>query len=315
MNLVYNNILYKIIRIPVKLTINLFWFSLIKFVRFLGRKNDDYVFLQAYVKNRFLDISPNNWGDDLNKYLLELITNKKVVFVPYSSLLIHEKEPHYLFIGSILGFYCLDNCIVCGTGIQDPNKKLIGKPKAVISVRGPLTRKVLLKNGILCPKNYGDPALLLPLFYKPVIHFDNRKKYIAFIPHHLSNPEKVLEIGKKFKNRFQIKIIDLVNYSKWTDIIDSISNSCFVLSESLHGLIVSEAYGIPNVWVEFVEHPDYWDFKFLDFYYSIGKFNQKSKKLFCDYSIDELVQDAEKWKQGSIDFKGILNSCPFKNTK
>ena len=58
----------------------------------------------------------------------------------------------------------------------------------------------------------------------------------------------------------------MAKYEEWTDIIDSIAGSEFVVSESLHGLIVAEAYGVPSVWVELTEHPDWWSFKYNDFY-------------------------------------------------
>ena len=48
-------------------------------------------------------------------------------------------------------------------------------------------------------------------------------------------------------------ILSLFDYELWTDIVDAICSAKFVVSESLHGLIVAEAYGIPNAWVEFKE--------------------------------------------------------------
>ena len=60
----------------------------------------------------------------------------------------------------------MDNKIVYGTGAMNPNWKIIGKPNKIISVRGPKTRQVFVSNGIYCPECYGDPVLLLPVFYK-----------------------------------------------------------------------------------------------------------------------------------------------------
>ena len=109
----------------------------------------------------------------------------------------------------------------------------------------------------------------------------------------------------------------MTSYGKWTDIIDEITGSSFIISESLHGLIVAEAYNIPCVWVEFIDHlalqvNEDWNFKFLDFYESIGKHNMKSIKLYEDFNFDELMKKKDEWKPGTIDYEQLLNDFPFK---
>lgn len=64
---------------------------------------------------------------------------------------------------------CRKNTEVWGAGIIDGTKKLRYKPKKVYAVRGPLTRKVLLAQGVKCPEIYGDPALLVAKYYQPKI--------------------------------------------------------------------------------------------------------------------------------------------------
>lgn len=100
-------------------------------------------------------------------------------------------------------------------------------------------------------------------------------------------------------------------YDDWKYVIDKIVNSKFVISESLHGLIVAEAYGIPAVWVEFVEHNVEWKFKYLDFYESIGKCDMESIKLYNGFDIGKLMKKKEQWIKGKLEFKEMLNYFPF----
>lgn len=73
-------------------------------------------------------------------------------------------------IGSIIQFLGQD-CVVYGSGFlfrwampQFARKKL---KLDIRAVRGPLTRNVLMELGYKLPEVYGDPAILLPLFFTP----------------------------------------------------------------------------------------------------------------------------------------------------
>lgn len=64
---------------------------------------------------------------------------------------------------------CRRNTEVWGAGIISENSLLKEKPSKVYAVRGPLTRQRLIKEGIDCPEIYGDPALLIPYYYRPKV--------------------------------------------------------------------------------------------------------------------------------------------------
>ena len=83
----------------------------------------------------------------------------------------------------------MKNVTIYGSGIKNPSIRLIGKPQKIYSVRGPKTREILLENHIDCPPNYGDPALLLPMFYHPSI---SKKYEFGFIPNEATSEADLL---------------------------------------------------------------------------------------------------------------------------
>lgn len=260
----------------------------------------------------FGKIKKNNWGDDLNVYLFKMITHEKIWFVPFEQLFFAPKIKKYSLIGSIIGDYNLDDTIIYGSGAITSDPYLQGTPDKVLSVRGPLTRDILLKKGIECPAVYGDPALLLPLVYKP---HNKKSNKIGIIPHYRTLESNWLEYEwvDSLKKNNDIVVINMSQYKKWTDIIELICNCKIILSESLHGLIVAEAYSIPSLWVEIIPHnlPWEWNFKFNDFYSSIEKKGTDCVRIYNGYSVEEVLKKANDWKAGVIDYDSMLEAFPF----
>jgi pyruvyltransferase len=78
-----------------------------------------------------------------------------------------------MVIGSIIGWMTNKDSIIWGSGVREPDNPLPAIPRKVLAVRGPLTRKYLISQGVECPEIYGDPALLLPKIYP--LSFVNKK--------------------------------------------------------------------------------------------------------------------------------------------
>ena len=266
-------------------------------------KSGKTIVCEGYIVSKGRKIKHYNWGDDINVYMFEYISNITVLAVPIGNTFLKNID-HFLMIGSIISFYNLDNATIFGTGIIDEHQCLKGNPKCVISVRGPKTRQKLLVSGIDCPQQYGDPVLLLPLFYKPE---HKKSKKICIIPNMGTSYEEVEKSIKWLDEEYII--LDMTRYNKWTDIIDVIVSSEYVISESLHGLIVAETYGIPNVWVEFKEHQDYWSFKFQDFYESIGK--RSEQIIHLPLESKSVYYKKMNWRKGNIKYDNILSLYPF----
>lgn len=270
-----------------------------------SRKN---IMINAWVEVRYGKIKRRNWGDDINIFLLEQISNKKIIVRNQSLFHRYSKKLNYICIGSILGLYENKNSIIWGTGFIDENKYLLSKPLKICSVRGKYSRNLLLKAGYDCPPVYGDPALLVSRFYTPTI-IEKPKFRIGFILHYV---DECNQIVKRFKeNNNDCIIISLTDYDKWTDVIDKICSCEFIISSSLHGLIVSDTYGIPNNWARFSNKIVGGNFKYLDYFSSVERNETEPEMITSINEIDELYEKRIYYKKPEINYDEILRSCPF----
>lgn len=269
-----------------------------------GRKP---ILIRAWVVVLLGRIKPNNWGDELNYYMIKELTGRKV-YIHNKLLRPFRKVKSNLFIGSVFEMYNLPNCIVWGTGVMHANSKLVNKPARVLAVRGSLTKEWLNKNGVDCPPVFGDPALLLPLIVE--VPRQARVK-IGLIPHwsDLKNPVflKIVE----FLGQDAI-VINLTDYKDWRDIIKQVNQCQTIISSSLHGLIVSDAYQVPNVWAQFARQIEGDDTKYLDYFSSVSRETRKPLWLDGYVVADELCDYIKSnWKPIEIDLRPLINACPF----
>ena len=252
-----------------------------------------------------------NFGDVLNPYLVNLINPNLNIFHTLGKIPLLMKagkflglipKENYIFIGSTLHLLDEDS-IICGAGFISEEEKCRRKPKKIISVRGLLTRQKFLEAGIDCPKIYGDPALLLPKFYKP----KSKKKYeLGIIPHYVDRKNIFL---KEFLGRGDVKLINVLGNVE--DVIEDIFSCKKIASSSLHGLIVADAYGIPSTWLEFSDKVIGRGFKFKDYFLSVGRPIEKSLRFGPDTTLNEILERCKKHKL-KLDIEKMLRVCPFK---
>ena len=269
----------------------------------------DKVILNAYMNIWCGKIYHNNWGDDLNYYFIQNITNKKIIVYSNSKVSNLSGKINYLCIGSTISWLTNSKTVIWGGGIiSDEIKILTNYPYKVLAVRGPLTRKYLLDRDIECPEVYGDPALLLPYFYKPKV---NKKYKVGIIPH-IADKENIYVHNFISNYGNDVKLIDIVNYINWYDVINEICECEFIISSSLHGIIVSDAYNIPNLWIELSNKIIGNRFKYKDYYMSVNK--SVITPYIIDKEIDMSIILALKntWYPPIIDLDGLIKSCPFK---
>lgn len=149
---------------------------------------------------------------------------------------------------------------VWGSGVMRHTDKFPQAPQVNFrAVRGVMSRDIIVKSGGTCPEVYGDPALLLPLIYKPEIEQTND---IGVVPHYVDREI----VGNYFK---EVPIIG-VNQN-WKAFIDQILSCKKIISSSLHGIVIAEAYGIQAEWVVMSNKVLGNGFKFEDYLTGTGR--------------------------------------------
>jgi len=238
-----------------------------------------------------------NFGDELNPYLLARLSGKRII---------HEdaKGPqlYVAAIGSILHL-TNENAIVWGAGIIEVGTS-VKRPHEIRAVRGPRTAETLRKLGYQCPEVYGDPALLLPLVF-PMTNIEPTHE-IGIIPHFVDY-RHVCDLAPE-----DTLVIDLLRPIE--EIIQQICSCKRIVSSSLHGIIVSHAYGRPAIRAKFSDRIYGDGVKFDDYSFSVNlpamvpfDFTSHLPSLEC---LVAYVDD--KSELPKIDVRGLLDSAPFK---
>lgn len=263
-----------------------------------------FMIVNGSFKQNGWEVIPTNFGDDLNAFLLERLTGKRIM---NCHEFFHVFQPrNYMVIGSVLDWKANDETVVWGSGIISKNNLLQKKPRVIAAVRGEFTRRALLDQGISCPSVYGDPALLLPFVYDKKVE---KKHKIGIIPHYVDlYGEVVRSIVDDWDD---VVLIDVQRYSSITDFIDSVRSCEFVVSSSLHGLIISDVFDIPNAWVKFSDKIIGGDFKFYDYFSAVNRSSSPyvvSKKT----KADDVMALIQRYKKIEFDPLALLSACPFK---
>lgn len=180
-----------------------------------------------------------NFGDYLSPLIVEMVSGKKVIYAPI-------EKADMIAIGTILSrenkakrFFLPHRLHVWGSGTDNLERRFSSRHH-YHAVRGAITLQLIDQ-----PKNpvdiaLGDPGLLAARWWdgriKPV------KKYsVGLVPHYVdqSSPEMLAAASKP-----GFRVIDV--FSPVEEVLRSIQECHFILSSSLHGLIMADAFGIPN---------------------------------------------------------------------
>lgn len=263
------------------------------------------IIINGYLSHSLQGPNPQNFGDDINFPLLEALTGKKVTQLDHHFF--HKYRIHMLCIGSIIDDYSTSKSIIWGAGVMNEYSHMSVKPLMVCAVRGKLSKQYLEHHGISCPSIFGDPALLLPYIYdNPVL-----KEYeIGIIPHVVDYDLPHIQAFRK--KHPEIKFIRLDRYKHWQDVIDQIRSCKFIVSSSLHGLIVSDAYKIPNVHALFSNSVKGGEFKFQDYYSGVDRKYEAPLDFTKTIDLGNIFHYFNNYVPIQFDPKPLLQSFPFR---
>lgn len=199
-----------------------------------------------------------NVGDALNLDIIKYISGKDGIKVPSTKLF-----KHLCAVGSVLSSMN-NNSVVWGSGLISEDAintiKQLGDIKAL---RGYYSKqKVEEKFNIKLEIPLGDPALLLPRIYSA----SHKKDYeFGLVLHYMDEKHPIAEIIRRLGGN----IISVSLPAK--EFIRELTCCNVILSSSMHGLIISDAYNIRNKHIILSDKIVGGDFKYRDYYSTTDK--------------------------------------------
>ncbi len=230
----------------------------------LGNKGGLYVKDRAVPGVVNLEYSHKfNLGDTLSPVIVNWMLDRRgmSLSVPVG------QTKHLLALGSLLGRGIFD-ATVWGSGVLEVSTlPRLKHQKGIRSydiraVRGPKTRGVLLDYGFPCPAVYGDPGVLLPLI-SPAAYVAPPAGPVGVIFHRTTDLSD-LELPRGCK-RISIETSD------YRQFVEELMGCSRVVSESLHGVILAESYGVPARAFLVGDRVSTCSFKYEDWYASTGR--------------------------------------------
>lgn len=218
-----------------------------------------------------------NFGDWLSPVLCEAVSGQKVVYAKPSCC-------DVVAIGSIMhrlkNHFWTHRVHVWGSGLIEKIPPFNSR-HYIHAVRGKYTAATLRNCTVTA---LGDPGLLCDILLpKPI---QGKIYRVGVIPHYKDQKNPAI---KEFAKQSGVTTIDI--FSETLDFIEQVSRCEYIVSSSLHGLIVADALNIPNGWIKLSEKVRGNDFKFAD-YYSV--FNlEKIKPL--PFSSASTTASVEQW--------------------
>ncbi len=202
-----------------------------------------------------------NLGDALSPIMVTLVTGK-----PTRLVSIRSPQARMAAVGTIGHSFAGGEIWFWGTGSSrylnagEPGKERIPFKRApnttynLCATRGPVSRAILSEGAEAPAPTYGDPVWLLPRFYRPKVE---KKWELGVIIHLADLQDRAFEAHPKAHHhryavsddeKSSVKLINTVtdvSIDAMRERLDDILACKRIVSTSLHGMVIAEAYGIP----------------------------------------------------------------------
>ena len=139
----------------------------------------------------------------------------------------------------------------------------------ILALRGHLTRQIL---NAAETTPLGDPGLLAAA----MLGQPTARQAIGIVPHYSDKPDPMVASLARLPG---VRIIDTERGG--AEVCADIARCAVILSSSLHGLVVADAYGLPNWRLRFGQQLKGGDFKFLDYASALGRPSIDAHVLTC----------------------------------
>lgn len=209
------------------------------------------------------DPSKQNFGDYLSPLLVEVFSGRNVEYAPV-------QQADLMAVGSILGReskakrwgFLPRRLHIWGTGTGSEQAHYSSR-HYYHAVRGALTRSQI--DGLRGSPVLGDPGLLAPWVLGDRENPVAKKIRVGVIPHYAD--QAVPAVSELLTAIPGARLINV--FSPVRQVLEEIASCEFVLSSSMHGLIVADSFGVPNQWL-LLSRGRISEYKFADYYSAFG---------------------------------------------
>lgn len=245
--------------------------------------------------------SKKNFGDWLSPALCRRLSGREVVHA-------EPERCELLAIGSVLGRlghgWLSHRTTVWGSGFIE-DRSPVSQRHRYCAVRGRRTAALIKKADIGA---IGDPGLLCSLLL-PAGEVPLKKHPIGVIPHYKDREHPA--VAAFLEAHPGSVALDV--FSDPVEMLRRVAECEVVLSSSLHGLIVADAFRVPNFWVE-ISGPLRGDrFKFWDYYSAFGLPEWQPMDLTQGVPVKVMEDARQSYQRPGLEQiqRDLLKSFPF----